>query len=126
MIYRLRVLDNEEAAKNRKDEARNTLESYLYRMRDLLDDENPDTPFKKCSQESERQTITEKLEDSFAWLHDRADVAETSQFLDKRISLEWVKFQPMPRQLTDSVPKGSGKTHHPPLPGNRSVPPSAQ
>lgn len=88
MSYRLRVLDNEETAKNRKDEARNTLESYLYRMRDLLDDENRDTPFKKCSQESERQAIAEKLEDSFAWLHDRADVAETSQFLDKRISLE--------------------------------------
>jgi hypoxia up-regulated 1 len=88
VLRRLRVIDNEEAAKNRKDEARNTLESYLYRLRDLLDEENRDTPFKKCSRESERQAIAEKLEDSFTWLHDRADVAETSQFLDKRISLE--------------------------------------
>ncbi|KAG6857031.1 hypothetical protein H0H87_010704 [Tephrocybe sp. NHM501043] len=85
---RLRAIDQEEAAKTRKDEARNTLESYLYRLRDLLDEENKDTPFKKCSKESERQAITNKLEDSFNWLHDRGDVAETSQFLDKRITLE--------------------------------------
>ncbi|GLB44149.1 putative heat shock protein 70 family protein [Lyophyllum shimeji] len=85
---RLRAIDAEEAAKNRKEEARNTLESYLYRLRDLLDDEDRDTPFKKCSKESERQAITEKLEESFSWLHERGDIAETSQFLDKRITLE--------------------------------------
>ncbi|KAG6911087.1 hypothetical protein DXG01_004602 [Tephrocybe rancida] len=85
---RLRTIDQEETAKTRKDEARNTLESYLYRLRDLLDEENRDTPFKKCSKETERKVITEKLEESFTWLHDRGDVAETSQFLDKRISLE--------------------------------------
>ncbi|KAG6864109.1 hypothetical protein C0991_012444 [Blastosporella zonata] len=85
---RLRAIDQEEAAKTKKDEARNTLESYLYRLRDLLDEENKDTPFKKCSKESERQAITEKLEASFTWLHDRGDIAETSQFLNKRISLE--------------------------------------
>ncbi|KAF5376021.1 hypothetical protein D9615_007709 [Tricholomella constricta] len=85
---RLRAIDLEEAAKNRKDEARNNLESYLYRMRDLLDEDNKDSPFKKCSKESERQAIANKLEDSFTWLHDRGDIAETSQFLDKRISLE--------------------------------------
>ncbi|RDB23436.1 Hypoxia up-regulated protein 1 [Hypsizygus marmoreus] len=85
---RLRAIDIEEAAKNRKDEARNTFEGYLYRLRDLLDEENTETPFKKCSTESERKTITETLEDSFLWLHDKGDVAETSQFLDKRISLE--------------------------------------
>lgn len=85
---RLRTLDKEEAAKTRKEEARNTLESYLYRLRDLLEDENPQTPFKKCSTEAERQAITEKLEESFIWLNDRGDSAETSQLLDKRVSLE--------------------------------------
>ncbi|KAG6812912.1 hypothetical protein H0H92_015464 [Tricholoma furcatifolium] len=85
---RLRTIDLEEAAKTRKDEARNTLEGYLYRMRDLLDEDNKDTPFKKCSTAAERQKIQDKLEESFDWLHDRGDVAETSQLLDKRISLE--------------------------------------
>jgi hypoxia up-regulated 1 len=86
--YRLRVLDGEEAARNRKDEARNTLEGYLYRLRDLLDNSNQDTPFQKCSKESERHSIHEKLDESFLWLHEKGDAAETSQFLDKRISLE--------------------------------------
>lgn len=78
----------EEAAKIRKSEARNNLESYLYRLRDLLDEENKDTPFKKCSQSNERQTITEKLDETFMWLYDQGDHAETSQLLDKRNALE--------------------------------------
>lgn len=85
---RLRAIDAEESAKTRREEARNTFESYLYRLRDLLNEDNKDTPFKKCSQASERKEIAERLEESFAWLADRGDLAETSQFLDKRIALE--------------------------------------
>ncbi|PPR02281.1 hypothetical protein CVT24_011619 [Panaeolus cyanescens] len=85
---KLRAVDQEEAAKNRREEARNTFEGYLYRLRDLLNDEDAGTPFKKCSKEEERQAINEKLDESFQWLFDRGDLAETSQFLDKRIALE--------------------------------------
>ncbi|KAJ6520608.1 Hsp70 protein-domain-containing protein [Mycena vulgaris] len=85
---RLRAIDLDEAAVARKEEARNSFESYLYRMRDLLDPENRDTPFKQCSQEAERKAIAAKLDESFVWLHDKGDVAETSQFLDKRNALE--------------------------------------
>lgn len=42
----------------------------------------------KCSQPTERQKIQELLEESFSWLNDRGDLAETSQLLDKRIALE--------------------------------------
>ncbi|KAF5391958.1 hypothetical protein D9757_003269 [Collybiopsis confluens] len=85
---KLRAIDLEEAAKARKEEARNNLESYMYRLRDLLDEENKDTPFKKCSQPSERQALMEKLEETFMWLHDKGDHADTSVLLDKRIALE--------------------------------------
>ncbi|PBK68326.1 actin-like ATPase domain-containing protein, partial [Armillaria solidipes] len=85
---RVAQLDVDEAAKNRKEEARNTLESYLYKLRDLLNPENRDTPFKECSQDSERAAIAEKLEETITWLHDKGDVSETLQFLDKRIALE--------------------------------------
>jgi len=87
---RLRAIDAEELTKTRREEARNTFESYLYRLRDLLDEDNKETPFKKCSQAGERNAIAEKLDESFAWLSDRGDLAETSQFLDKRIALEYV------------------------------------
>jgi len=85
---RLRAIDVEEAAKNRREEARNSFESYLYRLRDLLSDDNKETPFIKCSQDGERREISEKLDESFQWLFDRGDLAETSQFLNKRIALE--------------------------------------
>ncbi|KAF8346739.1 heat shock protein 70 family [Amanita rubescens] len=85
---RLRALDAEEASKIRREEARNSFEGYLYRLRDLLDPYNTETPFKKCSQESERRAISEKLDDSFTWLFEMGDLAETSQLLDKRVVLE--------------------------------------
>jgi hypoxia up-regulated 1 len=81
-------VEYQEAAKQRKEEARNSLEAYLYRVRDLLDEENRDTPFRKCSQESERKAIAEKLSELISWLHDKGDIADTSQFLDKRNTLE--------------------------------------
>lgn len=89
-IIRLRLVDYEEAGKQRKEEARNSLEGYLYRVRDLLDDSHQDTPFKKCSQESERKAIAEKVSETIAWLHDKGDLAETSQFWDKRNAVECV------------------------------------
>lgn len=85
---RLRAVDAEELAKHRREEARNTFESYLYRLRDLLSDESDEKPFWKCSQPAEREKLTEVLEESFQWLNDRGDLAETSQLLDKRIALE--------------------------------------
>jgi len=85
---RLRLVDYEEASKLRKEEARNNLEGYLYRVRDLLDDSHQDTPFKKCSQELERKDIAEKVSETIAWLHDKGDLAETSQFWDKRNAVE--------------------------------------
>jgi hypoxia up-regulated 1 len=63
-------------------------EGYLYRLHDLLDSDNTNTPFKKCSQESEHRAISEKLDDSFAWLFDRGDLADTSQLLEKHVALE--------------------------------------
>ena len=86
-LARLSTVDNEEAAKRRREEARNSLEGYLYRIRDLLDDYS-ETPFMKCSQESERKAIADRLQQTFAWLNEEGDHAETWQYLDKRSSLE--------------------------------------
>lgn len=85
---RLVAIDREEAGKRRKEEARNSLEGYLYRVRDLLDDENQETPFKKCSQEKERQAILAKLEEGFEWLHEHGDDAKTQQYIDQRAAIE--------------------------------------
>ncbi|KAG2117711.1 Hsp70 protein-domain-containing protein [Suillus clintonianus] len=84
---RLRTLDNMEMSKQRREEAHNTLEGYLYKLRDLLND-GPETPFTKCSQPSERQALSNKLSETIAWLHDEGDTADTVRLWEKRSLLE--------------------------------------
>jgi hypoxia up-regulated 1 len=90
-LNRLREIDNIEGSKRRMEEARNNLETYLYKLRDLLSDES-ETPFMKCSQQGERSAIQEKLEETLTWMHDEADYADTTQFLEKLSGLEYVPF----------------------------------
>jgi hypoxia up-regulated 1 len=85
----LREIDAIEGSKRRKEEARNNLEGYLYKLRDLLGDES-ETPFRKCSQPGERSAIHEKLEETLTWMHDESDDADTPHFLDKLSGLECV------------------------------------
>ena len=90
-MNRLREIDNIEGSKRRTEEARNNLESYLYKLRDLLGD-GAETPFMKCSQPGERTAIQKKLEETLAWMHDDADNADMAQFLEKLSGLECVSF----------------------------------
>ncbi|KZT23014.1 actin-like ATPase domain-containing protein [Neolentinus lepideus HHB14362 ss-1] len=109
---RLAEVEYEEKAKQRKEEARNMLESYLYRIRDLLEDTgNTESPFVKCSKDSERKAIERKLQESFGWLQDKADEAETSQLISKRSELEalerpivhrYKEIEEFPRALNNS------------------------
>lgn len=85
----MKAIDRAEAAVRRKEEARNALEAYLYRVRDLLEDEG-DTPFRKCSKEEERRSMSEKLEETFSWLHDEGDDADTTAYVQHRSALEYV------------------------------------
>ncbi|KAI6117497.1 heat shock protein 70 family [Pisolithus croceorrhizus] len=84
---RLRALDNMEVSKQFREEAFNTLEGYLYKLRDLLDD-GPETPFMKCSKPSEREAISRKVADTSAWLHSDGESADMSTLLGKRRALE--------------------------------------
>ncbi|KAH9943772.1 Hsp70 protein-domain-containing protein [Amylocystis lapponica] len=84
---RLVAVDNEELGKRHREEARNALEGYLYRVRDLLE-ETGDTPFVKCSQDGERRRMAEKLQETLAWLHDYGDDADTRDYVEKRSAVE--------------------------------------
>ncbi|KAL5498189.1 LHS1 [Sanghuangporus vaninii] len=85
---RLIAVDTAEAAKRRREEARNSLEAYLYRLRDLLDDESDASPFKKCSTEEERNALKEKLYDILHWMSEEGDHAQLIDFWDKKDQLE--------------------------------------
>ena len=86
---RLSAIDHAEAAQRRREEARNTLEGYLYRLRDHLE-EDEDSAFMRCSKEEERTAIREKLEETLEWMQVEADNADTFGFMDRRHSLEYV------------------------------------
>lgn len=87
-IRRLQALDGEEAGKRRREEARNNLEAYLYKLRDLLEDDNTNSPFVKCSKDAERKRIADKLKETSAWLSDHGDDADTNALVAKRTALE--------------------------------------
>lgn len=84
---RLGAIDAAEAAKRRRAEARNNLEAYLYRLRDLLENDH-DSPFVRCSKEEERKAIQDKLEEPLLWMHEEADGASMMELLDKRDAME--------------------------------------
>ena len=108
IIRRLQALNNEEAGKRRREEARNSLEAYLYKLRDLLEDDNPESAFHKCSQEPERKRIAEKLKETSAWISDHGDDADTNELVAKLTELEYVppvSAGPF-RCLTASTPAG--------------------
>ena len=87
----LREIYNIESSKWHKEDARNNLESYLYKLGDLLGDESQ-TPFRKCSQPAERSAVRKKLEETLTWIHDEVDNADTNQFLEKLSGLEYVSY----------------------------------
>ncbi|KAF8547314.1 actin-like ATPase domain-containing protein [Imleria badia] len=84
---RLRAIDSKETSKLLREEAHNTLEAYLYKLRDLVEDKS-DSPFMKCSKAFERQAISQKLADTIAWLHEEGETADTTALREKRGALE--------------------------------------
>lgn len=89
---RLREVKAVETRKLAREEARNVLEAYIYKVRDLVDQPS----FKAASLESERKVIEEKNEAANEWLWDEADQAPTKDLKDKKSELEYVIFLFLP------------------------------
>ena len=69
-----------------REEARNGLEAYIYRARDLV----TDSSFIEASIPSERKIIEEKTAAANEWLWDEADGASTKDLKAKKSELESV------------------------------------
>jgi hypoxia up-regulated 1 len=80
-------IDQAEMAKRRREESRNLLETYLYRLRDLLDGDSM-APFIVYSKEEERNKLSGLLQDTFHWLSESGDSADTIELWGKREALE--------------------------------------
>ncbi|KAF8269636.1 actin-like ATPase domain-containing protein [Lactarius quietus] len=84
---RLIKMEAQEAAIAAREEQRNILEGYLYKLRDLLDSDSQHT-FVKHSQESERRAIARQLKEVSNWFNTNEDEAQTKDFIEKRSALE--------------------------------------
>ncbi|KAK4048426.1 lumenal Hsp70 protein [Microbotryomycetes sp. JL201] len=81
---RLREIKAAEVRKVQREEARNGLESYIYKVRDLVED----ATFGRVSLEHERKMIREKVEAANEWLWDEADKALTKELRAKKNEIE--------------------------------------
>ncbi|KAK4052307.1 lumenal Hsp70 protein [Microbotryomycetes sp. JL221] len=82
---RLRDIKAAEVRKMQREEARNLLEAYVYKVRDLLDN---DKVFEQVSLDHERKLIKEKVEAAMEWLWDEGDKAVTKELRTKRTDIE--------------------------------------
>ncbi len=80
-----------------REEARNAIESYLYRVRDLVDDPT----FTSVSKASERSSISSKTDELSAWLSDDGETADTATLKLKRGSLESL-IKPLETRLSQN------------------------
>lgn len=81
---KLQSMDLAETRKKTRDEARNGLEGYLYRVRDVL----ASSYFIEASKQHERRAIEDKLDTLTKWLGEDGDKAETSELKLKKTGLE--------------------------------------
>ena len=83
-MYSLKDIDQAEVRKLARAEARNGLEAYLYRLRDMLEASD----FVGASRESERVAIRKKLDEANEWLWDAGETAPTKDLKSAKSELE--------------------------------------
>ena len=77
-----------EAAKTAREEARNILESYLYKLSNLLDPETERRVLHEFSTEKERDAIAKAVAETFDWLSENAETASERDLRAKRLAIE--------------------------------------
>lgn len=83
----MRAVDTAEAEKRSKEEARNVLESYVYKLRDLLEQE-ADSDFFEFSSKEERVKLGKLVDETNEWLATVNDETHATELHAKRRALE--------------------------------------
>lgn len=79
------AIENSKAA---REEARNMLEGYLYRLQNLLSPEASQRALHEFAKADERKRMTKLLEETFEWLAEKAESASEAELKKKRADLE--------------------------------------
>ncbi|KAG0170074.1 hypothetical protein DFQ28_002523 [Apophysomyces sp. BC1034] len=81
---RIRELDTLDKKRRLREESRNALESFVYRIQDFLYDSTVET----VSTEDERTDLREQLSETSDWLYDEGEDAETSAYIERLKKLQ--------------------------------------
>ncbi|KZO97580.1 HSP70-domain-containing protein [Calocera viscosa TUFC12733] len=84
---RLVAINTAEHAKHRREEERNHLESYIYKLRDVLQ-ADAETVFMKYSSAEEREALSRILAEVSSWMHEEAETADLGSLRGKKAALE--------------------------------------
>ncbi|UZJ55202.1 hypothetical protein CBS101457_004522 [Exobasidium rhododendri] len=99
---RLYVADSEARSRATREEARNVLEAYVYRVRDLVEEEW----FKKASRDEERKSIESKTKELSSWLSSaEGDKAVTSTLKLRKGTLEGL-VEPVEKRVAEQRIRG--------------------
>lgn len=85
---RLSTISTYEKAMQAREEARNHLEGYLYKLQNMLEDELEHKAVQDFSTEAERNALTKLLAETFEWLHEYAESANVETLLGKKLAIE--------------------------------------
>ncbi|WVF72219.1 hypothetical protein IAT40_007031 [Kwoniella sp. CBS 6097] len=77
-----------ESAKFAREEARNLLEGYLYRLSGLLSDDAENKALHEFASEKERKTLRKNVDEAMEWLGEEAERADEKTLRKKRADLE--------------------------------------
>ncbi|KAI9637842.1 Hsp70 protein-domain-containing protein [Dioszegia hungarica] len=87
-MARLASIASFEAARTSREEARNMLEGYLYRLTGLLDPQTDNTALQEYSKPDEQDKLRVLKEETFEWLLENAEGADEKTLREKRTELE--------------------------------------
>lgn len=86
-MIRLNSIATFESAKSAREEARNLLEGFLYRLQSLLSSEPDNTAIQDFATPKEKESLSKLLAETFEWLGDNAEKADELTFRKKRADL---------------------------------------
>ncbi|GJJ09364.1 hypothetical protein Clacol_003586 [Clathrus columnatus] len=99
---RLLTIQRSERSKQQREEQRNLLESYLYRLRDLTGG-GEDAPFIIFSKATERDEISHLLDKTSDWLNENGETADLLDLWSKREALEALEKPIQTRHMESEI-----------------------
>ncbi|WVR05173.1 hypothetical protein IAU60_002185 [Kwoniella sp. DSM 27419] len=94
-----------EAAKFAREEARNMLEGYIYRLASLLSDDADNRALHEFATADERARLGKLKDETMEWLHEHAESAEETVLRQKRADLETLE-SPIIFRFAESQTRG--------------------